>query len=157
MYETRIDRHHEARIARRLAEAWRCELLPWGTCSLIDLVGVRDGRAVSIVEIKRRPGVSIDTFSSLICPAEKWRALVAAEKMLAVPVLFAQELAGNELWWCRPALCEGVEFSPVARHDRPNEPARQHAHIPSKCFRRVREDGQGTGVGGLCSLGPERL
>jgi len=96
IYETKTDVANERQIADQLERAWSCSLMKLSKpLSNVDMVAVRDGRVVALVEIKRRKYTSgqIQAWGGYMISLDKIKEGLAYSRAAGLPFILAVGLA----------------------------------------------------------------
>lgn len=118
IFATPEDRQAEHHIAELIADAWDCQIQPFGPLSPIDFYATRHGRLVGVLELKTRSH-SRNRYPTVFLNVRKWLALNLAGIGLGVPAMFIVQWA------------DGVGFVNVSCVDGAR-------HVIGGCSRRVK-------------------
>jgi hypothetical protein len=97
IFRTEEDRGVEQEVARRISEAWRCELREFGALSPIDWYAVRLGRMIGVLELKARTH-QFRTYETVFLNVRKWLALSLASVGLGLPAIFVVKFSDDLRW-----------------------------------------------------------
>jgi hypothetical protein len=97
--QTPGDQRNQNRVAEVIANAWTCELHNFGFLAPIDYYATKDGRLVSVIEIKCRSHATTK-YETVFLNVRKWLSLGLAQIGLGVPAVFAVDFT-DELRFIR--------------------------------------------------------
>jgi len=95
-YETDTDLDRELDVATKLSKEWRCDVTKTKKFYPVDYVATRDGRLVSILEIKTRNYTmdELERFGGFMISAEKLVRARELSEMVRVPFILVLKLFG---------------------------------------------------------------
>ena len=95
-YETDTDLDRELDVATKLSKEWRCDVTKTKKFYPVDYVATRDGRLVSLLEIKTRNYTmdELERFGGFMISAEKLVRARELSEMVRVPFILVLKLFG---------------------------------------------------------------
>ena len=99
IFATSEDRKSEEEVARIIESTWGCEVRSFGSLAIIDWYAMRDGRMVSLLELKTRSHSST-RYQTVFLNVRKYMALFWGQACLNVPALFCVRFT-DEIRWIR--------------------------------------------------------
>lgn len=97
IFQSEDDRRNEREVASAVEKAWRCRVVSFGALSPVDWFAERDGRLVSILELKSRTHPH-DKYPTVFLNVRKWLALSLGAVGLGCPALFVVRFADGVYW-----------------------------------------------------------
>ena len=116
-YETQADFSNEERVAKILADKWRCEMQRNKPLSAFDYIAHRGGKPTAFVELRRR-SISFHKHPTVIVSITKFTSAKTHTEVTGLPCLFVCEWT-DEIGYINLD-CKKILFYPVRGWNRRN-------------------------------------